>query len=153
MRKFSVWNVLLKCDAGLKWANAAGKIALVDLFDVRLLQTISLLKEKKRQYLWKCGQVRSICADLAFFFPVLECNSTASHFRWWAPLFSMSCRVPGAICLHSVPLASRCLRSGGISVSLVVLMYLYDLKLNYAAAAEGTCPVQWWMAVTGKGGR
>ena len=151
MKKFSVWNVLLKCDSGMKWANADGKIALG--FDVGLLQTISLFKKEKRQYLWKCNKVRSVCTDLAFFFLVLEYKSTVHRCKWWAPLFPTSCRIPGAVCLRSVPLASRCLHSGGISVSPVVLVQLYDLKLNYVVAEEGTCPVQWWMAVMGKGGR
>ena len=65
----------------------------------------------------------------------------------------MNCRIPGAVCLCPVPLASSCLCGGGISVSPVVLMQLYDLKLNYVVAEEGTCPVQRWMAVVGKGGR
>ena len=44
MKKFEILWELPKCDKGMKWANAAGKMAPIDLLKTGLLQTFNLQK-------------------------------------------------------------------------------------------------------------
>ena len=47
-----MWSIvrITKCDWDMKWANAVGKVALIDLLHTGLPQTFNL---QKMQYLWR----------------------------------------------------------------------------------------------------
>ena len=49
MKKFEILRELWKCGTKIKWANAVGKVAPIDLLEAELLQTFNLFKKKKKK--------------------------------------------------------------------------------------------------------
>ena len=48
MKKCEILQELWKCGTNIKWANAIGEVAAIDLLKEELPQTFSLFKKKKK---------------------------------------------------------------------------------------------------------
>ena len=49
MKKCEILQELWKCGTNIKWANAIGEVAAIDLLKEDLPQTFSLFKKKKKK--------------------------------------------------------------------------------------------------------
>ena len=49
MKKCEILQELWKCGTNIKWANAIGEVAAIDLLKEELPQTFNLLKKKKKK--------------------------------------------------------------------------------------------------------